>query len=216
MRLLASLAIFALAATVRAEDSVPPPSADPVPQGAYELDKSHTSLVFRVNHLGFSAFTGRFTRYDARLNFNPAKLADSHVSVTIDPKSIAADNAPDGFLDALSGEKWLDAAKFPELRFTSRAVEAREDGTIRIRGELTLKGVTRPLTLEARYNGGYAGHRYDPRARIGFSARGTFKRSDFGVSYGVPAPGSAFGVGDEVEVQLEAEFSGPALKVAQR
>jgi polyisoprenoid-binding protein YceI len=216
MRLFATFAIVALAAAAQAADSVPPPSTDPVPQGAYELDKSHTSLVFRVNHLGFSAFTGRFTRYDARLSFNPAKLAESHVNVTIDPKSITADNAPDGFLDALSGEKWLDAAKYPEMKFTSRAVEASKDGTFRIRGELTLHGVTRPLTLEARYNGGYAGHPYDPRARIGFSARGTFKRSDFGVSYGVPAPGSAFGVGDEVEVQLETEFSGPALKVAQR
>ena len=81
----------------------------------------------------------------------------------------------------------------------------------RIHGQLTLHGVTRPVVLEAKYNGGYAGHPYDPQARVGFSAQGTFKRSDFGVSYGIPAPGSSFGVGDEITVILETEFTGPAL-----
>ncbi len=70
------------------------------------------------------------------------------------------------------------------------------------------------MVLEATYNGGYAGHPYDPRARVGFSAQGTFKRSDFGVSYGIPDPGSSFGVGDQVAVILETEFSGPALATA--
>src|SRR4051812_33673906 len=216
MRALASLAILALAATAQAAENVPAPAAGPVPQGAYQMDKAHTSLLFKVNHLGFSNFTGRFTRYDAKLTFDPAKLAASSVNVTIDPKSIATDNAPDGFLEQLSGEKFLDAAKYPQMTFTSRSVEDTGNGNFRIRGELTLHGVTRPLTLDAHYNGGYAGHPYDPHARVGFSAQGKFKRSDFGVSFGVPSPGSSFGVGDEVEVQLETEFSGPALRVAQR
>lgn len=216
MRLLTGFAILALATAAQAAESVPAPAAAPVPKGAYELDKGHTSLLFRVSHLGFSAFTGRFTRYEAQLDFDPAKLADSSVSVTIDPKSITSDNAPDGFIDALTGEQVLNTAKYPEMKFTSRSIEAGSDGTFRIRGELTLHGVTRPLTLEARYNGGYASHPYEPKARVGFSARGKFKRSDFGVSYGVPAPGTTFGVGDEIEVQLETEFSGPPVKVAQR
>jgi polyisoprenoid-binding protein YceI len=216
MRLQATLALFALAAAAQAADNVPAPAAAPVPQGAYELDKAHTSLLFKVNHLGFSTFTGRFTRYDAKLAFNPAKLAESSVNVTIDPKSISTDNAPEGFLEELAGAQFLDTAKFPEMKFTSRSVEDAGNGTFRIRGELTLHGVTKPLTLEAHYNGGYAGHPYEPHARVGFSARGTFKRSDFGVSFGVPAPGTTFGVGDQVEVQLETEFAGPPLKVAQR
>ena len=220
MRLSATLAIFALAAAAQAaqatDNAVPAPATAPVPQGAYELDKAHTSLLFKVNHLGFSTFTGRFTRYDAKLAFNPAKLADSSVNVTIDPKSISTDNAPAGFLEELAGAQFLDTAKFPEMKFTSSSVEDAGNGTFRIRGELTLHGVTKPLVLEARYNGGYAGHPYDPHARVGFSARGTFKRSDFGVAFGVPAPGTKFGVGDQVEVQLETEFSGPALRVAAR
>jgi polyisoprenoid-binding protein YceI len=209
-------AVFALAAAAQAADNVPAPAQAPVPQGAYEMDKAHTSLLFKVNHLGFSTFTGRFTRYDAKLAFNPEKLAESSVNVTIDPKSISTDNAPAGFLEELASAQFLDAATYPEMKFTSRSVEDAGNGAFRIRGELTLHGVTRPLTLDARYNGGYAGHPFDPHARVGFSARGTFKRSDFGVSFGVPAPGSTFGVGDQVEVQLETEFSGPALRVASR
>jgi polyisoprenoid-binding protein YceI len=182
-----------------------------VPKGAYVIDKAHTSLIFRVSHLGFSTYTGRFTRLDADLQFDPANIAASHVQVNIDPRSIEADNAPSGFLQTLAGDQWLDAERFPELSFRSRRVEPTGAHSFRIHGELTLHGVTRPLVLEAKYNGGYAGHAYEPRARIGFSAHGSFRRSEFGVSYGVPEPGSSFGVGDEVTVTLETEFSGPPL-----
>jgi polyisoprenoid-binding protein YceI len=218
MRLSATFALLALAAAAQAADeTVPPASTAPVPQGTYQIDKAHTSLAFKVNHLGFSTFTGRFTHVDAKLAFNPRKLAESSVDVTIDPKSVSTDNAPEGFLQELAGEMFLDATKYPEMKFTSRSVEDAGNGNFRIRGELTLHGVTKPLTLEGRYNGGYAGHPFDPHARVGFSARGTLKRSDFGVSFGIPSAANHwFGVGDDVEVQLETEFSGPPLQVAQR
>jgi polyisoprenoid-binding protein YceI len=218
MRLLASFAVLALTAAQAVQaDNVPPPAQAPVPQGSYEIDKAHTSLLFKVNHLGFSTFTGRFTRVNAKLAFNPRNLADSSVNVSIDPKSISTDNAPEGFLNELAGQMFLDAEKYPEMKFTSRSVEDAGNGNFRIRGELTLHGVTRPLTLEGRYNGGYAGHPYDPHARVGFSARGTLKRSEFGISLGIPsAENHFFGVGDEVQVQLETEFSGPPLQVASR
>jgi polyisoprenoid-binding protein YceI len=212
-------ALFALAAAVSGSAlaaDVPAPATAPVPAGAYTVDKLHTSLIFRVSHLGFSTYTGRFTRLDANLQFDPANLAASRVNVTIDPRSIEADNAPSGFLQTLAGKDWLDADRFPEMSFRSKSVEVTGANTFRLRGELTLHGVTRPIVLEARYNGGYASHPYEPNARVGFSAQGTFKRSEFGVSYGIPAPGTTMGVGDEVAVTLESEFSGPAVKVASR
>ncbi len=70
--------------------------------------------------------------------------------------------------------------------------------------------------LDAKYNGGYAGHPYEPQARVGFSAQGSFKRSEFGVSHGIPAAGSSFGVGDEVDVILETEFTGPPHRSSLR
>jgi polyisoprenoid-binding protein YceI len=216
MRRLATFAAFALAAyapfAAAADQNTPP-------AGAYDLDKAHTSLTFRVSHCGFSKFTARFTGLDVDLKFDPNRLSTSSVNVTIDPNSVESDNAPGGFLDIIRGKQLLDTATFPEMTFRSKSVEQVGANNLRVTGEFTLHGVTKPVVLEASYNGGYAGHPMDPRARIGFSANAKIKRSDFGMSYGVPAPGTTMGVGDEVEIVLESEFSGPPLattKTAQR
>ena len=194
-----------------AEAAIPAASAAPVPAGAYTLDKAHASLLFRVNHLSFSHWTARFTKFDAQLQFDPADPSKSSVKVTVDPKSISSDNAPDGFMATLAGPEWLDAAKYPEMTYRSTKVERNGPNGLRISGQLTLHGVTKPVTLVGTYNGGYAGHPFDPHARIGFSAKGALKRSQFGVAYGIPAPGTTMGVFDDVEVIVEAEFSGPPL-----
>lgn len=190
------------------------PTPARVPAGAYTLDKAHASLIFRLNHLGFSNFTGRFGTFDSQLNFDPAHPQAASVKVTIDPTSLEVSNPPGGFLDQLRGPQWLDAAKFPAITFQSTKVQSAGANKLRIDGELSLHGVKQPVTLDATYNGGYAGHPMDPHARIGFSAHGTFKRSLFGIAYGVPAPGTTMGVSDNVEVIVEAEFSGPPLQGA--
>jgi polyisoprenoid-binding protein YceI len=200
------------AADKPAAQAVPAAATAPVPAGTYTLDKSHASLLFRVNHLSFSHWTARFTKFDAQLQFDPADPTKSSVKVTVDPKSIASDNAPDGFMATLAGPEWLDAGKYPQMIYQSSKVERVGANGLRISGQLTLHGVTKPVTLTGTYNGGYAGHPYDPRARVGFSAKGTLKRSEFGVAYGLPAPGTTMGVFDDVEIIVEAEFSGPPLK----
>ena len=116
----------------------------------------------------------------------------------------------------LLGKEWFDAAQFPTMEYRSKRVEQTGPQSMRIYGDLTLHGVTKPVTLDATYNGGYAGHPMDPHARIGFSAHGTLKRSDFGISYGIPAPGTMMGVSDEVTVIIETEFSGPPLAAANQ
>jgi polyisoprenoid-binding protein YceI len=192
-----------------ADAAIPQPSTAPVPAGAYKLDKAHASLIFRVNHVGFSHYTGRFTRYDAQLQFDPANPAKSSIKVQIDPKSIDADGAPAGFMAALAGKDWLDADKHPEMTYRSTKVERVGTNGLRISGDLTLHGVTRPVQLNGTYNGGYASHPFEPQARIGFSATGELKRSEFGIATGIPAPGTTMGVSDAVEIIVEAEFSGP-------
>jgi polyisoprenoid-binding protein YceI len=211
MRRIALPLLLVLATAAQASTTTAPP----VPAGQYKVDKAHTSLIFRVSHLGFSSFTARFTSVDVGLQFDPNRLTTSRVDVTVDPASINSDNAPSGFLEMLRGKQWLDTTSFPEMKFRSKSIEQLDANNLRVHGELTLHGVTKPVTLDARYNGGYAGHPMDPHARIGFSARGKFKRSDFGVSFGVPAPGTTMGVGDEVEVVFESEFSGPPLAAAK-
>lgn len=184
--------------------------AHTAPSGRYTLDKSHASLIIRVNHLGYSNFTARFEAWDADLVLDSAAPENSQISVTIDPNSISSDNPPPGFIDIMRGPMFLDAAQYPTISYRSSRVERTGPNTARIIGDLTLHGVTRPLTLEARFNGGYEGMHLDPNARIGLSARGVFNRSEFGMDEGVPAPGTTMGVSDAVEVIVETEFNGPA------
>lgn len=191
-------------------DAVPEAGTGSVPAGSYTLDKPHASLIFRVNHLGFSHWTARFTRFDAKLQFDPANAATARVTVTIDPASITSDNPPPGFVATLRGAQLLNAGEFPRITYRSTRVEPVGQNALRIFGDLTLHGKTQPVVLDATYNGGYIGHPMDPHARIGFSAHGTLKRSDFGIAFGIPQPGSTMGVGDTVEFSIEAEFNGPA------
>jgi polyisoprenoid-binding protein YceI len=92
-------------------------------------------------------------------------------------------------------------------------VETTDKQVLRkVNGDLEILGVKKPIVLSVAFNGGYLGQAMDPHARIGFSAVGAFNRSDFGMSYGIPAAGSNMGVGDMVNVAIEAEFKGPTLK----
>jgi polyisoprenoid-binding protein YceI len=190
-----------------------PPRAD-IPAGDYTLDKHHATLVFSVSHLGFSHYTGAFADFDAKLHFDQNNAAASTLEATINPMSLTIPAPPEGFLAELTGPQWLNTATYPSITFKSTKVETTGPDTGKITGDLTLHGVTKPVVLDVTYNGGYPGHPMDPHARVGFSAKGAFKRSDFGIAYGVPAPGTTMGVGDEVQVTIEAEFSGPPLATA--
>jgi polyisoprenoid-binding protein YceI len=200
-----------------AEPAAPPSMAatSKAPAGDYHLDKSHASLIMRVNHLGFSTYTTRFSRFDSELTFDPNQITTSKVATTIDADSFEMDGAPSMCLDIMKGEQMLDTKKFPKILFKSEKVRMTGAKSMEITGAFTLHGVTRPIVLTANYNGGYAGMaNMDPQARIGFSAHGQFKRSDFGIKFGVPAPGTTMGVGDLVDFSIEAEFVGPPLAAA--
>jgi polyisoprenoid-binding protein YceI len=187
--------------------------APEVPAGTYTLDRTHASLLFRADHMGFSWYTARFADFDAELEFDPEQPAAASLTATVDAASIETGFPfPDqvDFDAQLRGEEWLNTAEHPQMVYRSTGVTMTGANTARIHGEFTLRGVTRPMELDATFNGGYPGMSLDPNARIGFSARGTLQRSDYGMTYGIPEPGSNMGVGDEVEVIIEVEFSGPA------
>lgn len=207
--------LFCLLQVAALLGAAPALADDAVPAGEYRLEPSHASLLFKVDHLGFSNYTARFRRFDATLQFDPARLDASQVRVTVDATSIETDFPDPAKLDfnkELQGAGWLDANAHPQMVYRSLRVVPTSVQAFRIEGELTLRGITRPLVLEARYNGGYAGHPMDPNARIGFSATGTLKRSAYGMVYGIPPAGSTMGVSDAVQVIVEAEFTGPPLK----
>ncbi len=223
-----TLAYLAAAAALAAcsplpQEPAPPRAAEApapmevnAPAGAYSLDKTHASLTFTVSHLGFSNYTMAFERFDAALQFDPANIPGMSVTASVDATSLDLPAPPAGFLEEVLGAQFLDTAQYPEIAFRSTSVEQTGPATARVTGDLTLHGQTKPITLEATFNGGYPGMAgFDPNARIGFSAHGRFNRSDFGISYGLPAPGTTMGVGDEVHVMIEAEFTGPPLPAAE-
>jgi polyisoprenoid-binding protein YceI len=192
--------------------TVPPNTA---PAGTYSIDKAHTNLSLRISHLGFSHYTADFDKVDGKLQFDPANPSAMTVEATIDPKSLDLNSPPAGFHDQVVGKEFLDAPAFPAITFKSTKVEVTGPKTANVIGDLTLHGVTKPVTLATTFNGGYAANAFDG-ARIGFSATGVLKRSEFGIASGLPAPGTNFGVSDNVTFTIETEFSnGGPVKAAK-
>ena len=184
------------------------PVETPSPAGTYRLDKSHASLVFKVDHVGFSNYTGQFRSFDATLAFDPKSPQSMTVTATVDVASLDIPSPPPGFLDELKSPAWLDAVGHPQMTFRSTAVTPTAPNAARVEGELSFRGVTAPVVMDVVYNGGYESFPpYDPNARIGFSAKGALNRSDFGVTAAIPTAEQPFGVGDAVTFEIEAEFN---------
>ena len=195
------LAIAALLAAPLAANAQTTPLSD-MPSGAYQNDINHTSLTFRVNHMGMSHYTARFTKVNATLSFEAKDVTKSSVKATIDPTSIRTDfSGAEDFDGVLAKDKtWFNATQFPTITFESTRVEKTGDDTCNIVGNLTFLGITKPVTLAATFNGAYAKRPYIGGAGLGFSATTTLKRSDWGMGNGIPM------VGDEVSVIIETEF----------
>lgn len=190
----------------------PAPAQDlPAPgPGRYTLDLGHSQLLFKVSHLGFSTYIAPFTDFTATLDFDPANPAAMAVTATIRAASVET-HYPDPALDfnaIVTGPELLNAAQFPEITFTSTGITLTGPDSAEVTGDLSLHGVTKPVVLAVTYNGGWGAMPMDPAgARIGFSATGSLLRSDFGITMGIPAPGTEMGVSDAVQIELEAEFT---------
>lgn len=163
----------------------------------YLLDPSHTTVMFGVSHLGFSKHLGRFNKVEGAFTLDAAAPEKSSVAVTIDAASIDTNDAKRD--EHLRNKDFFDVATYPTLTYKSTAVKKTGENTATVTGDLTLHGVTKPVTLEVTL--AKAGpHPVDnTKIMAGFSARGTLKRSDFGMTYGLPV------LGDEVELIIETE-----------
>lgn len=184
-----------------------------LPAGKYTLDRSHASLLFRVNHLGFSMYTARFVKFDAQLEFDPKNLDQSQLNVEVEATSLETDFPTPEVLDfnkELQGKDWFYTEKFPTMTYKSTKVTVVGERQMKVDGLLTLKGVSKPVVLDVTLNGGWKGIPQDPNARVGFSAHAKLNRSDFGISFGIPPAGTNMGVSDAVDIIIETEFSGPA------
>ncbi|HEY8571539.1 YceI family protein [Phenylobacterium sp.] len=183
------------------------------PAGLYRLDPTHSTVVFKLSHLGFSGYTASFSKIAGDLQLDPARPEASALTVTIETKSLTLPAPPPGFHATLTGKDWLDAARCPQITFKSTKVTRTGPATADVAGDLTLHCVTKPIVIQAKFNGGYPPNAYDG-ARLGFSGKTSFKRSDFGLGSGLPAPGTNMGVGDRLDVTIETEFGMGAPQAA--
>ncbi len=188
------------------------------PAGAYTLDKNHAFLIWSVNHLGTSTYFASFNDFDAALTFDPANPAASTLSVTVPVDSLAvnySDEAePDLFYNELLGRptsrnadgdnRFFRQDEFPTITFNATGIDVTGDNTGTVTGDLTLLGVTKPLTLDVTFRGVRPGFGTPPV--IGFSATGVVKRTDWGL--GTEVPDNI--ISDNVNLQIEAEFFAPA------
>jgi polyisoprenoid-binding protein YceI len=175
-----------------------PGKADParVVAGNYKVDTGHTLVVFKVDHLGFNSYWGIFGGSTGTLTIDPAKPAAATVSIEIPLSGITTTS--EGLTTHMKGADFFEIAKFPTATFKSTSV-AVSGTTAKISGNLTVKGITKPIVLDAKFTG--AGpHPMNKKVNIGFEATGTLKRSDFGIAYGIPM------VSDQVELKITAAF----------
>ena len=195
-----------------AEITAPAPLVIASPAGDYVSDPNHSSVTFKLQHLGLSFYTLKFRTYDATVSFDPANIAASKVTATIKPDDILA-GYPSNYVanhpgtkfksweeDLANSTNFLDAKQFPAITFTSTSVAPSGERSAKVTGDLTLKGVTKPVTLDVTFDGETASHPFSKVPALGFSATGTFKRTDFGIDY------LAGMVGDEISVQIEGDF----------
>jgi polyisoprenoid-binding protein YceI len=167
----------------------------------WDIDTVHSSVGFTVRHLVISKVHGRFSRWNGTLVLDEARPEDSHVDVRIEAASIDTHEAK---RDAhLCSPDFLDAAKFPELSFVSTHVEGAGQDHYRMTGNLTIRGVTRPVTLEVEM----LGRGKDPWGgeRTGFSAKASMNRVEFGLVWNQALEAGGVVVGEKVDIDIEIE-----------
>ncbi len=194
--------IIATLASVLLASCYTPPVVDLAPDiaGNYVLDPAHTSVVWRISHAGISNYTARFDDISGTLFFDPLAPQNSRVDIIIDPTSVSTGDAEFDETIAESGN-YFNAEKYPQIRFISTNIKIMGDNRGLITGDLTFRGQTKPLVLDVAFNG--AGKSFGHKGKtLGFSATGAFLRSNFGLT-----TLAGFGIGDEINLQIETEFN---------
>jgi len=198
------ISIASLTSSVHAQDAVDAPE-NPLavaPSGEYSVDITHASVVWKVSHLGFSTYVGRFNDFTADLNLDSADFSKSQVNVDIKVDSIdtAYPFAEKKDFNKILAEDWFDSDEHPSITFSSTAVSALVDNKATVDGDLTMLGETHPVTLDVTFNKAAAKHPFKKVPVLGFSATTSLDRTVWGINNNAPA------IGAEVIIEIEGEF----------
>lgn len=173
----------------------------------WNLDSSHTTAAFSARHMMVTTVRGQFQKVSGTMDFDPENPTNASVNVTIDAASLVS-----GVIDRdnhLRSADFLDVENYPNITFKSTKVELTGDDTANIIGDLTVRGVTRPVTIKAEYLGQTNSPFGDVRA--GFSGRTKINREDFGLTWNVALETGGVLVGKDITIDLDVQ----AIKVVE-
>lgn len=170
----------------------------------WQIDPAHTTVAFTVRHMGISNVHGRFTKVSGTANVDDNDITKSNVNATMDIASITTGN--DSRDNDLRSANYFDAAQFPTMTFKSKSVTKNGDNKLKIVGDLTIKGVTKEVTLDE--DGPSSPIKMGPNQRRGLSATTSVNRKDFGVGAKTPAAV----VGEEIKIEIDAELTQKATQ----
>jgi len=199
LRMTAAAALLSAATLVSGSALADGPAKEltKVPGGHYVIDKSHAKIIFSTTHFGFSVYYGLFTDFDASLDVAAGALDKSKIDVTVNLNGL---ETTDPKLNKhLKSADFFDVEQFPTATFKAVQITTTGPSTGKVTGDLTLHGVTKPVTLDATL----IGTGVNPMSKAvvaGFSASGVIHRSEFGIKTYVPA------VGDDVTLTISGEF----------
>jgi len=167
----------------------------------WQIDNSHTHVGFSVKHMMVATVRGEFKQYTGTLELDPSDLALSKVSGEIEVASLDTREANRD--QHLRSSDFFDAEQFPKITFASRRIERLDEENYRVIGDMTIRGVTRQVTLEAEYSGIHK----DPwgGTRTGFVVRGAIDRKDFGLTWNAALETGGVLVGEKVKLELDVE-----------
>jgi polyisoprenoid-binding protein YceI len=167
-------------------------------QTTYELDKNHARLGFSVSHFGISHVEGHFKNFDVTMKSAKSDFTDAQIDMTADINSLDTDN--DMRDKDLKGADWFDAEKYPKLTFKSKSFKKTGNNKYALAGDVTIHGITKPITLDVTYNG-KSPNPMTKKMSAGFTVVGKLNRKDFLVG-----PTTASPVGDDIEIRSNVEF----------
>lgn len=174
------------------------------------LDPTHSELGFKIKHLMISNVSGTFKNFEAEVETEGTDFSSSRIRLSADMTSISTNNAQ---RDAhLQNSDFFEVEKYPELKFESTRMERIDTDTYTLHGNLTLKGVTKPVKLDVEYNG----LTKDPWGgeRAGFLVTGKIKRADWGVTFNAALETGGVALGEEVKINSEIQLVKQAVEVA--
>ncbi len=169
--------------------------AQPVAAQTYQIDPVHTSLVFRIKHMDTAYVYGRFNQVTGSITLDERNPARSSVAIEVDANSVFTANEQRD--NHLRSPDFLNVRQFPTITFRSTEVSRVNASTVQVKGNLTMRGVTRAVTASVTLTG--KGRNPQGREIIGFETTFSIRRSEFGIRYGLP------GLGDEVRIILSVE-----------